>query len=674
MKVQSAVAIAAVATGASASAVSPVQKVIQLLGELKVKVENDISAESKAMDEYTEFCDDEITEKKHSIDIASREIEGYNAVIEESTGKITEYESVLADSGAEIAAKQGELKDAKALRATENGDFKAAEKELVDSIDMLSRAASVLKRELSFAQGAKGKKAVSAQLKNAIGALSAIVNAAWVDPAAAKKVQAFLEEDDLSLAQQPQAAKYNYESKSGGIVSTIEDMQDKAEEQLQGLRKEEMTKKFNFELLQQSLTDAVANLEKTVTEATTAKGTAEESKAKAQQDLAKTEDSKAADQKYKGNMEMECQNKASEWDARQKSAAGEMEAIEKAKEILSSGVKAMFIQESAKSTTAKAAIKNDSRSKLVRMLKKMGREYNSFGLMQIANKAKSDPFVKIRGLVEDMIAKLEKQALEEATHDAWCNEENKKSKASRDNKIEKVDKYQARIDKASATVSMLKQEIAELSAQLKDLAMATAEATKIRTEEKAIFTKASTDYKESAEAVAQAMEVLREYYGSAALIQMKQPSFASANSDSGSNIISFLEVAQSDFTRLLAESEADEAEAVKAFETFSQDSAVSKATKEASVKGKTSEVKSLEVSIADTTQDLETSQKELDAVMDYIEKLKPQCESRAMTYEERKAARDSEIAGLKQALQILAGEEPALTSFVQVRKHFMARK
>ena len=31
--------------------------------------------------------------------------------------------------------------------------FSAAEKELVDSVDMLARAASVLKRELSFAQG-----------------------------------------------------------------------------------------------------------------------------------------------------------------------------------------------------------------------------------------------------------------------------------------------------------------------------------------------------------------------------------------------------------------------------------------------------------------------------------------------------------------------------------------
>merc|ERR1719181_1247485 len=124
---------------------------------------------------------------------------------------------------------------------------------------------------------------------------------------------------------------------------------------------------------------------------------------------------------------------------------------------------------------AKTVAKNDeTRNELVRMLKKLGRKYNSFGLMQIANKAKSDPFVKIRGLIEDMIVKLEKQAAEEATHDAWCKEENSKSKASRDAKIEKVEKYTARKDKAVATVATLKQEIAELGAQLKDIAAATA--------------------------------------------------------------------------------------------------------------------------------------------------------------------------------------------------------
>jgi hypothetical protein len=661
-------AIAVAAVGANATAVSPVQKVIQLLGELKVKVQKDLAAEEKAMDEYSTYCDDEVTGKAHAIDIANREIESYEAVIEESTGKTTQYEAVLADSGAEIAAKEQELADAQKVRDTKAGDFKAAESELVDSIDMLSRAASVLKRELSFAQGAKGRK-VSAQLKNAVGALSAIVNAAWVNPADAKKVLEFVQEDDLSLAQQPQASSKNYESKSGGIVATIEDMQDKAEEQLQGLRKEEMQSKFDFQMLAQSLTDSVANLKKTVAEATTSKSNAEEAKAKAEEDLSKTEQSKSADEAYKAKMTQECQNKAVEWEARQKSAAGEMEAIAKAKEILSSGVKA-FVQTEVKTerVSAKAAVKlSDARMELVRTLKKMGRQYNSFALMQMANKAASDPFVKIRGLINDMIAKLEKQAQEEATKDAWCKEENSKSKASRDAKIEKVDKYQTRIDKATATIATLKTEVAELSEQLNESAAALREATKLRTEEKAAYDVASKDYKESAEAVTQAMEVLREFYGSAALLQTAQPTFASANSDSGNGIISFLEVAQSDFTRLLAEAEADEAEALKAYEELSQASAVSKATKEAEVKGKTSEIKSLEVAVADTTSDLSSSSKELDAVMDYIEKLKDQCVSKAMTYEERKAKRDSEVAGLKSALEILAGEEPAL-SFLQKRQ------
>lgn len=67
--------------------------------------------------------------------------------------------------------------------------------------------------------------------------------------------------------QQPQATTKNYESKSGGIVNTLNDMQDEAEDQLASLRKEEMKKKFDFQMLKQSLTDAVANLQESVKEA-----------------------------------------------------------------------------------------------------------------------------------------------------------------------------------------------------------------------------------------------------------------------------------------------------------------------------------------------------------------------------------------------------------------------
>lgn len=46
---------------------------------------------------------------------------------------------------------------------------------------------------------------------------------------------------------------------------------------------------------------------------------------------------------------------------------------------------------------------------------------------------------------------------------------------------------------------------------------------------------------------------------------------------------------------------------------------------------------------------------ELAAVNGYLAKLKPECESKVMSYAEKKAAREAEIAGLKEALSILEG-------------------
>merc|ERR1719335_1734848 len=116
-------------------------------------------------------------------------------------------------------------------------------------------------------------------------------------------------------------------------------------------------------------------------------------------------------------------------------------------------------------------------------------------------------------------------------------------------------------------------------------------AAKVRAEENALYKKNQKDQSESIAAVEQAIGVLQEFYGGASFVQ--QPAFGGAKSDSSNTIISFLEVAQSDFSTLLAETEADEKEAVEAYENLTQESKVTKATKEASIKGKTSEVQSL---------------------------------------------------------------------------------
>merc|ERR1719333_2080872 len=168
-------------------------------------------------------------------------------------------------------------------------------------------------------------------------------------------------------------------------------------------------------------------------------------------------------------------------------------------------------------------------------LSKLGRKFHSFALMQLAEVAAADPFAKVKGLIEEMIASLLKQAEEEATQKAFCDEEMGKSKKSQADKTSKLDKFTARVDKATSGKAELEGAVKQLEAEIAEIDKATAEATKIRTAENADNVKAMTEFKESAEAVVRAMAVLKNYYAGSLLqtktktaIATKQPSFGSA--------------------------------------------------------------------------------------------------------------------------------------------------
>merc|ERR1719409_656313 len=232
------------------------------------------------------------------------------------------------------------------------------------------------------------------------------------------------------------------------------------------------------------------------------------------------------------------------------------------------------------------------------------------------------------------------------------------------------DKYSMRIEKAESTMAQLTEAIKTLEAEVAEIDRAQAEATKLRTEEHDEYRKASKDFRDSAEAVARAIEVLKGYYEGTSLVETSsrhgaakrvgQPAFGGAKSDTSHTIISILEMSEEDFTRLLAETESSEDEGARDYEKLTQESKVSRASKEAESKAKASEVKSLSVELENAKEDKASVSAELDAVVDYLSKLKPECESKAMSYEERKQAREAEIDGLKEALSILEGKGLAL--------------
>merc|ERR1719335_1979117 len=395
------------------------------------------------MEEYTSFCDDELKDKGYAIETAGRAIEDLTATVESSTANVGQLSDEIATLGTTIAAKSKELSDATKVREEQQADFQSAEKELVKSIDELGRAATVLKRGMSFAQTPQGQKKMSA----VISALKNIIEAEWVDVGSKRKLKSFLqaaaqskedEDDDLSLTQ-PQAKQVAYESSSGGIVKTVEEMQGKAEDSLSDLRKKEMSDVQSFEMVESGLSDEITHGKEKLSTATKGKAMNEQMGEEASEKLVETTKSKAADEEYAGTLKTECEAKAAEWDERQKSAKAEMGAIEKAKEILVSGVKA-FVQVKV-STKTRRWSPDDSdeddataaaRSKVVGILSKLSKDHHSFAFAQMAQAASSDPFVKIRGLIEDMIEKLLKEAQEDATHEAFCQEEMGKSTKSKD--------------------------------------------------------------------------------------------------------------------------------------------------------------------------------------------------------------------------------------------------
>merc|ERR1719261_1378990 len=151
--------------------------------------------------------------------------------------------------------------------------------------------------------------------------------------------------------------------------------------------------------------------------------------------------------------------------------------------------------------------------------------------------AKADPFAKIKGMIEEMIEKLLNEANEEATHKAFCDEELSKSRASQEDKTMRLDKTSARIDSATTTMAELEAAIKGLQGELAEMDASTKEATKIRSEENTEYLKASKEFKDSAEAVAAAIQVLKSYYEGSFLqvkattarrTSTKQPSFGGA--------------------------------------------------------------------------------------------------------------------------------------------------
>merc|ERR1719393_1149830 len=253
------------------------------------------------------------------------------------------------------------------------------------------------------------------------------------------------------------------------------------------------------------------------------------------------------------------------------------------------------------------------------------------------------------------------EANEEAEHKGWCDTELSTNEQTRKEKTDAVETLHAEIDQLEASIAKLTEDVGLLTTEVADLTSAMAKATEIRQEEKTTNEATIKDAEEAQTAVAQALTVLKEFYAKAAdaTSLLQQPEifdspYKGMQSENG-GVVGMLEVIESDFARLESDTKAAEATAQKEYDGFMTESKVDKASKSKAGEHKAAKKQDQEQALTVKKEDLEGTQKELDAALAYFDKLKPSCVDAGVSYEDRVARRKEEIESLQEALKILNG-------------------
>jgi histone H3/H4 len=678
-----ALALAGASAAEDRAAVTPVQKVIELMNGMLAKGKEEKHAEQVQYAAYKQFCDDTSAEKTRLIAKADEMIMKLKADIEKYTADAAKLAEEIAEHEEDIAVWTGDMKAATKVREIEKKDYDTLHADYSESIDALERAISVMKKQ-AYDRSQAGAS---------FGQLRTLKDRTSFPPEARRAIEAFLEQgqpDEGIDVSAPEAEGYEFQSQ--GIIDMLEKLLDKFVAEITALEKAEMNSKYAFKMLMQDLENGIAQSTIDKDEKTEARAGKLEAKATAEGDLADTTEARDADQKYLDDLTAVCNKNAADFEARQALRAEELEAVEKAIAIIASqavsgnaGTYLPTLLQRKKTSLVQSSVKQDNagqsgiyRARAVMYLQTKAKELQSRLLKTLATRLASngaegfDPFVKVRKMIKDLIVKLMEEANDEASHKGWCDTELATNEKTRRMKTEAVELLHANIDELTASIAKLTEELAELSKAVADLTAAMAEATKLRAEEKETNAQTVTDSQEAQTAVAQAITVLKEFYSGAAtataLLQQEKrgkkqeppPIFDSPyqgmQSENG-GVVGMLEVIQSDFARLEAETKAAETTAQNEYEAFMTDSKVDKESKDTDIFHKTGKKSDEETALAVAKKDLEATQKELDAALLYFDKLKPSCVDADVSYDDRVARRKEEIASLQEALKILEGKE-----------------
>jgi len=313
----------------------------------------------------------------------------------------------------------------------------------------------------------------------------------------------------------------------------------------------------------------------------------------------------------------------------------------------------------------------NERGLVATLLRSRGAELKSTLLTALASKISADPLAKVKQLIQELIERLMQEAANESNQKGWCDKATAEAKQKREYASEEILALNGQMAELEAARDQLKEELSELAKEIKEVKAAQKVAEQERQQEKQQNEATIDEARQGLSALDMCIDLLDKFYKTikkeSVDLSLAQQSpeeeapdagfdngeaYTGSQSEAG-GILGMLDVMKSDFTRTISETQVEEKKAEQDHLAFMAESGTSLATKEAATSEKSQELEDRESKYGEASGDLDAQTGILKTSIKELQELKPACVDTGMSYEERVARREDEVAALNKGLCIL---------------------
>mmetsp|Transcript_69181 Transcript_69181/g.126270 ORF Transcript_69181/g.126270 Transcript_69181/m.126270 type:complete len:722 (+) Transcript_69181:95-2260(+) len=672
---------------------SPVERVVTLLKDLASEIETDSKIEQKMYDKYACWCEKTSKRKAANIETGLDDMRALSQEILSLKGLVATRKAEIAELASQIADTEAAMDEATNLRSKENSAFMAESAEMKDALSALQSAVTVLVKATLPGASSFVQQEAQAQSRTAVRAvLSALPSR--VD----------LSADRVSMLSTFAGAGGGYAPQSATIQGILSDMYTTFAADLESSTALEAkrNKEYEMEMSIKAATKKDLEEEKARKEAELAE--AESNLADSSAEYDDTFGQKEADIKFFDETKKACTTKFEEWSLRKELRAEEVAGIEKAIEILTAdeardtfqvaikpgkevgadaSIATTFLQlHSAGDTTAPTVKAYDA-------LKAQASHSHSLRLAALAVRIRTTKvghFDEVIKAIDSMMETLKTEGADDLTKKTECLEEYQKINLTVSDLTWKIEVNDAMIAKLKAKIAKDTKTKDETIAEIDATNDYKAAITKVREDEHTAFLKAKADDQKAVSLLTDAKTALFAYYKNRSIaigpiqgaikgLSLRQDPVFSVSEDQApdatlsgkashkgeaKDILSLMTYLIEDLEDEIRNGISTEASQLAAYneEMATADALIQKLdAKKVALEGAISAAG--EDKVAEETLKT-TNEADLSAEEGYHSDIKPDCDWMLGAFDKRAEARATEMTGLTQAKEYLAGQSSLL--------------